>query len=66
MLLGNDKGGGAVDQVPVCWILDFNWTPLYTHIFCYMHIQLGLAPNLAESNHHVSCGVSINRDTYLL
>jgi hypothetical protein len=24
-------GRGAAYQVPVCWGLDFNWTPLYIH-----------------------------------
>ena len=25
-------GHAAADRVPVCWSLDFNWTPLYIHI----------------------------------
>ena len=38
ILLGDNKRGGAVmllaDQVPVCWILEVNWTPLYILTLC--------------------------------
>jgi len=37
ILLGDntDCGGGyaATDQVPMCWNLDFYWTPSHTHLW---------------------------------
>ena len=41
--------------------LDFKWTPLYTHVFGHMHIQLRPVPDLPEVKIPVSWGVSINK-----
>jgi hypothetical protein len=37
ILLGDNTGGEVVmlQPVPVRWSVDFNWTPLYIHIWVY-------------------------------
>ena len=57
-------GYGAANYVPACWILDFNWTPLYTCIqlnTCIFNTDLWkiwLAPHLSECNSFFGWGMS--------
>jgi hypothetical protein len=60
-------GHATADQVPGCWRLDLNWTPLYIQIGLKLTIhilisdlrKIRLPPGLPETNYCVSQGVSV-------
>ena len=70
VLLGDDRSRGghaAVDQVVVCWNLDFFWTPLYILTLLTIRTlsfdlrKFRLAPDHPKRNYCVSWGVSVRR-----
>jgi len=62
-------GHTAADQIPVCWNLDWNWTPFYIHIFDILYSQFRLASgNVCGFNIHCHCKLKtrIQIEIYLL
>jgi hypothetical protein len=67
ILLGDNRRRGghtAAGRLPVCWSLDFDWTPFCVHVWftvCILDSELRrirLAPELPERNNCLSLGVS--------
>ena len=52
-------GHAAVDQVPVCWNLDFNWNPLTLFTLKFDLPKIRLAPCLPERKYCVGRGMAV-------